>query len=86
MGVHFCCHNRHLYMSVVKSNKTRYICACLQANDSSNMALCRTCFLITFKPELSIRVFLQGYLAISVHVEVAIATPRLMGIPAGPKN
>ena len=46
------------------------VCACLNANESSRMAVCSTYFYIT-KPWLSKRVFLQGYLAISVHGEVA---------------
>ena len=46
------------------------VCACLNTNESSRMAVC-SC-LYHFKVWLSIRVFLQGSLAISVHGEVPI--------------
>ena len=67
-------HNHYLFMSVVKSLlyfeavKTGYVLA----HESSRMAVYSTCvILITFKPSLSMRVFLQERLATRVHDEVA---------------
>ena len=76
VGVYICVHNRHLYLSVVKfllyaeAFKTRYVLAEF-ANESSRMAVYSSCFFITSKPWLFVRVFLQGCLATSAHDEVA---------------
>ena len=78
MGVHICVHNRHLYISVVKSLlyvetfKTQYVLRLLECKRiRKGGCLKNMLFLITFKPWLAIRIFLQGCLAYSVHDEVA---------------
>ena len=76
MCTHICVHNSHVYISVLKSflsveaYKTRYV-LCLNANESSRMAVDRV-FTFTCKRWLSIRVFLQGCLATSIHDKVAV--------------
>jgi len=70
MDVHICAHNRYLSPPTCRGCQNT-VCACLIANKSSRMAIYRTCFFITFKPWLSMRVFLQACLATRVHDEVA---------------
>ena len=76
MGVHASVHNRHLYMSVVKSLlysrlSKRVICLLERKRIKQDRWICFT----TFKPwSVSIRDFLQdlqGFLATSVNDEVA---------------
>ena len=59
------------------------VCAFLNANESSRLAVYNICFLsLLIKPWLSIKVFLEGCLTIGVHSEVAVHKmyqPQLKG-------
>ena len=60
------------------------VCACLNANEASRMAVC-SCLYYS-KPWLSIRVFLQGCLAISngevpIHKMCQTCNGKMSGFP-----